>query len=80
MNVIEFNQVCKKFKKGEKFNSLRDAIPNFLRRIISGNNGDLKEKEQFLRVLFPAGVVTVLVDLKIRAGVRMCLPYRGGAS
>ncbi len=31
-NVIEFNSVSKKFRKGEKFNSLRDAIPNFFKR------------------------------------------------
>ena len=31
-NSIEFNQVWKKFKKGEKFNSLRDAIPNFFKK------------------------------------------------
>lgn len=32
MNLIEFNSVWKKFKKGEKFNSIRDAVPNFFRR------------------------------------------------
>jgi len=32
MNVIEFNHVWKKFRKGEKFNSLRDAIPNLFRK------------------------------------------------
>ncbi len=31
-NVIEFNSVWKKFKKGEKFNSLRDSIPNLFKR------------------------------------------------
>jgi len=41
MNVIEFNQVWKKFRKGEKFNSLRDAIPNLFRK----RNG--LEKEEF---------------------------------
>ncbi len=40
-NVIEFNHVWKKFKKGEKFNSLRDAIPNLFRK----KNG--LEKEEF---------------------------------
>ncbi len=33
MYMVEFNNVWKKFTKGEKFNSLRDAIPGFLRRI-----------------------------------------------
>ncbi len=32
MNVIEFNSVWKKYKKGEKFNSLRDAVPNLFKR------------------------------------------------
>ena len=31
-NAVEFNQVWKKFRKGEKFNSLRDAIPNFFKK------------------------------------------------
>jgi len=30
--VLEFDQVWKKFKKGEKLNSLRDAIPHFFKR------------------------------------------------
>lgn len=30
-NVVEFNHVWKKYTKGEKFNSLRDAIPNFVK-------------------------------------------------
>jgi len=30
--VLEFDQVWKKFKKGEKVNSLRDAIPHFFSR------------------------------------------------
>ncbi len=40
MNVIEFNNVSKKFKKGEKFNSLRDAIPRLF-----GNGNGLKREE-----------------------------------
>ncbi|MFC1510461.1 ABC transporter ATP-binding protein [Candidatus Omnitrophota bacterium] len=35
-NAIEFNNVWKKFKKGEKFNSLRDSIPNMIKRMTSG--------------------------------------------
>lgn len=34
-NVIEFRNVSKKFKKGERFNSLRDAIPNLFRGLVS---------------------------------------------
>ena len=44
MNVIEFNHVWKKFRKGEKFNSLRDAIPNLFR---SFSNGNGLEKQEF---------------------------------
>ena len=44
MNIIEFNHVWKKFKKGEKFNSLRDAIPNLFR---SFSNGNSLEKQEF---------------------------------
>lgn len=40
MNVIEFNNVWKKFKKGEKLNSLRDTIPNLFRK----RNGLSKEE------------------------------------
>ncbi len=43
-NVIEFNQVWKKFRKGEKFNSLRDAVPNFFKKAVQGNGG-LEEQE-----------------------------------
>jgi len=32
MNAIEFTNVSKKFKKGEKFNSLRDSIPALFRK------------------------------------------------
>lgn len=44
-NVIEFNHVWKKYKKGEKFNSLRDAIPNFFRKAAAGKNGALNDNE-----------------------------------
>ena len=42
-NAIEFNNVWKKFKKGEKLNSLRDAIPNLFRR--EDRNSKLEDKE-----------------------------------
>ncbi|MFH0731643.1 MAG: ABC transporter ATP-binding protein [Candidatus Omnitrophota bacterium] len=49
MNVIEFNHVWKKFRKGEKFNSLRDAIPNFFSNFKNKNgiNGNLKNNKDF---------------------------------
>ena len=48
MNVIEFNNVWKKFKRGEKFNSLRDAVPNFFRNIASRNrNNEIIDSKEF---------------------------------
>ena len=32
-NAIEFHEVWKKFKKGRKFDSLRDSIPNFFKNL-----------------------------------------------
>lgn len=43
MNAIEFTNVWKKFKKGEKLNSLRDAIPNLFKR--EDKNLKLEDKE-----------------------------------
>lgn len=43
MNAIEFTNVWKKFKKGRKFNSLRDTIPGLFRKRIT--HGDLREGE-----------------------------------
>src|SRR3990167_3103060 len=46
MSVIEFNSVWKKFKKGEKLNSLRYAIPAFFRKVSSnGSDRPLEEQE-----------------------------------
>lgn len=39
-NPIEFTNVSKKFKKGEKFNSLRDKIPKLFKDFTSKKNGD----------------------------------------
>ena len=49
MNAIEFNNVWKKFSTGEKFNSLRDAIPNLVKNMLSKTNGtkSLLGKEEF---------------------------------
>lgn len=44
--ALEFSHVWKKFKRGEKFNSLRDLIPSMTKRLFSGNHrGELEEKE-----------------------------------
>lgn len=44
--ALEFNHVWKKFKKGEKYNSLRDLIPAMTKRLFTGNHrGELQEKE-----------------------------------
>lgn len=44
--TIEFYQVWKKFKKGERFDSLRDLFPAMTKRLFSGSlSGDLQEKE-----------------------------------
>jgi len=36
--ALEFNHVWKKFKKGEKYDTLRDLIPAMARRLFSGNH------------------------------------------
>jgi len=44
--AIEFNNVWKKFKMGERFNSLRDAVPVFMSKIgVMKANTDLEQKE-----------------------------------
>ena len=43
MKVIEFNNVWKKFRRGERLASLRDAIPHFFRSALSKNGLDKKE-------------------------------------
>lgn len=45
MNVIEFHSVWKKFKKGEKLNSLRDMLPHLFRSALQLNAGELKKEE-----------------------------------
>ncbi|MBU0477506.1 ABC transporter ATP-binding protein [bacterium] len=47
MNVIEFNHVWKKFQKGDKLYSLRDAIPNLFQRSkpLNRDNGILSNDE-----------------------------------
>ncbi|MCK5580776.1 MAG: ABC transporter ATP-binding protein [Candidatus Omnitrophica bacterium] len=51
MNAIEFNNVSKKFRKGERFNSLRDSIPNFFSNMIGKGHGrDELEKREFWAV------------------------------
>ena len=44
--ALEFNQVWKKFKRGEKYNSLRDLIPAMTKKLFLGNHQEeLQEKE-----------------------------------
>jgi lipopolysaccharide transport system ATP-binding protein len=44
--ALEFSHVWKKFKRGEKYDSLRDIIPAMTKRLFSGNHrGELQEKE-----------------------------------
>lgn len=50
MNMIEFNKVSKKFKRGEKLTSLRDAIPNLFRKAVLAGNGDELKEEEFWAV------------------------------
>ncbi|MCA9408620.1 MAG: ABC transporter ATP-binding protein [Candidatus Omnitrophica bacterium] len=47
MYAIEFNNVWKKFQKGEKAHSLRDGIPMFFKNMFSGNkeSRELSEEE-----------------------------------
>jgi len=45
-NAVEFHEVWKKFKKGEKFDSLRDSIPHFFKKLTHKNgNTPLREYE-----------------------------------
>jgi len=50
MNVIEFNNVSKRFKKGEKFNSLRDSIPALFRRSVKEKLKKDRENRDFWAV------------------------------
>lgn len=44
--ALEFNHVWKKFKRGEKYGSLRDFIPAMTKKLFGRNNrGELLEKE-----------------------------------
>jgi len=43
--AVEFNEVWKKFKKGEKFDSLRDLIPSMTKFLFSPKPKDLEDKE-----------------------------------
>ncbi len=45
MSIIEFNHVWKKFKKGEKLHSLRDAVPHFFSKAILKNKNGLDSNE-----------------------------------
>ena len=47
MSAIEFDHVWKKFKQGEKFNSIRDSVPKLFKSLIRKTNGteDLEDQE-----------------------------------
>lgn len=47
MNAIEFNNVSKKFKKGEKFDSFRDLIPSIVKGILKPKRADQLEEKEF---------------------------------
>lgn len=47
MKVIEFNNVWKKFRRGEKLNSLRDFIPSLFHKALNLNNGNGLKQEEF---------------------------------
>ena len=49
-NAVEFNGVWKKFKKGEKFDSLRDFIPNFFKNLIHKNENIALNESEFWAV------------------------------
>lgn len=51
MNTIEFNNVWKKFRRGEKTNSLRDSIPYFFKSALNKNPvGDFLAVSEFWAV------------------------------
>lgn len=50
MNVIEFDNVWKKFKKGERFNSVRDAVPNLIKCFFQKKPTDRLEEREFWAV------------------------------
>lgn len=45
MNVIEFQNVWKKFRRGEKVNSLREALPLFFGNMVKNNGQQLRTDE-----------------------------------
>ena len=47
MNQIEFNNVWKKFRRGERLNSLRDALPSLFRKTLCIGNGKGLQREEF---------------------------------
>jgi|SRR5579859_1066352 len=44
-HIVEFTGVWKKFRRGEKFDSLRDLIPSMAKMLVSRGQMDLREKE-----------------------------------
>jgi len=48
--ALEFNHVWKKFKKGEKYDSLRDLIPAMTKKLFSRNQSEELQKKEFWAV------------------------------
>jgi lipopolysaccharide transport system ATP-binding protein len=45
--ALEFSHVWKKFKRDEKYDSLRDLIPAMAKRLFSGNHREKLEEKEF---------------------------------
>ena len=45
--ALEFDGVWKKFRKGEKHDSLRDLVPALVKALLSGNHRDALKTREF---------------------------------
>ena len=86
-NAIEFNSVWKKFKKGEKLNSLRDSIPAFFNRAIRERGEKTLKDQEFWAVKdvsfdIPHGGVIGMEERTVGGHVnqRLINQLRGGRS
>jgi len=50
MYAVEFNNIWKKYRKGEKFYALRDRIPDLFRQLLTGKSSVNRQKEEFWAV------------------------------
>ena len=46
-HAVEFNGVWKKFKRGERFDSLRDLIPSMVKKALSSRSQDELDAKEF---------------------------------